>query len=88
MTTKKALITGIIVHDVSVTPRGTIIYCIGNDIKREIQLDSSLHWGENILIHENALELEEDKETPYWYNRLSMFVTSRSGMSGNFVRII
>ena len=79
MITKKVTVTKIIVNRLKVDlEKNKVEYWVGNDIKRLIDLDSSMSVGKNIVRYENLLTLKAiertNKEIIYWYNGVTNLI--------------
>lgn len=78
MITKKVTVTKIIVNRLKVDlEKNKVEYWVGNDIKRLIDLDSSMTVGKNIVRYENLLTLKAIERTNkeiYWYNGVTNLI--------------
>lgn len=78
MITKKVTVTKIIVNRLKVDlEKNKVEYWVGNDIKRLIDLDSSISVGKNIVRYENLLTLKAIERTNkeiYWYNGVTNLI--------------
>lgn len=79
METYKVCITQVIIHHIEIDNSGKRMkYCIGNDITRDIPLNHSLSYAQNVIKYENYLTLTElnknSTNKKCWYNGVSVLI--------------
>lgn len=80
MITRKAIVTGLIVNNLTIDIElHKADYWIGNNIKRSIVFDPIMTVGKAIVKYENSLNLESiednDKEI-FWYNGVTNLIVT------------